>query len=230
MKTSTCIVVLFCLLHTTTINAQSNPPGRFHAGLSLGLIASDIDGADNVDNDNDFNKVGFTAGGIVNTQLNAKNIFQFEINYIQKGSMGLPDSNNNNYYKIALNYIEVPFLIRHRAHIPFLKKLQDNFDVEGGVSIGRLMSNNVKGTANTLLNNTDVLFNKTDVSIQAGLDYNFSKNIYLCFRYSHSVIPAIKRNQLHLNNVRYTFDKGNNMVFQFSLKFVFGAKGEEPAQ
>ena len=223
-------ITLFCAFITKSFIAQNEPKGRFHAGLSGGILISDIDGADNIDTDNDFNKIGFTAGGVVNTQISDKNIFQFEINFIQKGSMGLPDSNNNNYYKIALNYIEVPFMIRHRTQMPFFKKQQDKFDIEFGLSAGRMISNTVIGVANVPLGGTDALFNKTDVSLMAGLDYNFSKNIYFCFRYGHSVIPAIKRNSPTLYNARYTFNKGNNMVFQFSLKFVFGAKGDESAQ
>jgi hypothetical protein len=208
---------------------QTNFAQQFRAGFSGGLVATDIDGADSRDGDNDFHKLGFTLGGIVNTPINKKNTFQFEINFIQKGSMQPPDSNNMGYYKIALSYIEVPVLIKRRIYFTIRKKPVSKFDLEYGFSAGKLLQHSATGNNNYSLTSSKNAFNPFDISLLAGADYNISKNVYFCFRYSNSVIPAIKRNTPNLNFITYTFNKGNNMVFQFSFKFVFGGKAEDPA-
>ena len=210
---------VFILSFLNIANAQ-----RFKAGLSAGLTATDVNGADGRDYDNDFNKLGFTLGGIVNSELNEKNTLQLEINYVQKGTMQRPDSNNNGYFKIALDYIEVPLLFRHHTHFTLFKKPVDKFDWEIGASFGRLVRLKEIQDNSPLGSVPD--YNKTDVSIFAGFDYNITSNVYLCLRYSNSVIPVLNKSSLPPYLYRYTYNKGNNMVFQFAFKFVFGGDEE----
>lgn len=212
------VLFLYFLFFLNTAKAQ-----RFKAGLSAGLTATDVAGADTRDGDNDFHKLGFTVGGIVNTRLNEKNVFQFEINYIQKGSMQPPDSLNNGYFKLAIDYMEVPMLLKHRIHFNIRKKPINGFDLEGGMSIGRMIRYTMVNETNYLQTVDLSKINKTDVSIFAGIDYNFSSNFYFCLRYGNSVIPTIKRNSVPLFLYRYTFNQGNNMVFQFAFKLIFGS-------
>ena len=221
------ILIALSLANVHFAYAQQNEK-RFKAGMSLGAVVSDVNGADARDGDNDFRKIGYTGGIFVNTALNQKNILQFEINYITKGSMTPPDSNNNGYFKIVLGYIEVPILVRHKINFNIKKKPVEKFELEGGLSVGRLVNHDVIGAANYSIPDFGNLFNSTDVSIVGGIDYNFTKNVYLCVRYSNSVIPALKKNVVvNPQFIRYTFNKGNNMVFQFSLKFTFGNKNSE---
>lgn len=202
---------------------------KFNAGFSVGLTVSDIDGADTRDPDNDFHKIGFTAGGLVNTQLTKKSIFQFEINYVQKGSLQPPDSLNNGYFKIALGYVEIPLLIKRQIYFNWKQKRINKLDVEFGLSYGRMVYNNVIGGTNYTLSSASQYFNYNDISALLGLDYNFTKNIYFCFRYSNSLIPAIKKNSSNYGTQSInTINKGNNMVFQFSFKFVLNGKKQEP--
>ena len=201
---------------------------KFNAGFSAGLVASDIDGADTRDTDNDFHKLGFTVGGIVNTQLNKNNQFHFEINYIQKGSLQPPDSLNNGYFKIALGYIEIPILLKHQIYFNWKQKRINKFDIEGGVSYGRMIHSKEIGNTNYVLPNAADYLNKNDISLLVGLDYNITKNIYFCLRYSNSVIPAIKKNTANYGTLSVnTVNRGNNMVFQFSFKFLLNGKSQE---
>lgn len=202
---------------------------RFRAGFSAGLTVTDIDGADNIDTDDDFSKVGLTVGGLVAAQLNKKNTLQFEINYIQKGSLHPPahDSLNSGYYKIALAYLEVPLLLKRHVFFNMKKGKINKVDIGFGASAGRLIQKTVIGATNNTLTNTDNLYNYTDVSLLGEIDYNFTPNIYFCLRYSNSIIPAIKKNTPNVHFLTYTFNRGNNMVFQFSFKFIFGAKKPE---
>lgn len=221
MQKSISVYLFFLVLFFGELKAQ-----RFNAGFSVGLCATHINGADTRDGDNDFHKVGFTAGGLVNTPITKKSTFQFEINFIQKGSTQPPDSNNNGYYKIALAYVEVPLIIKRRINFTIRKKPVSKVDLEAGVSFGRMISRSVVGSTNYNLPTPDKYFNKNDISLLVGANYNFSKNVYFCLRYSNSVIPAIKRNTPNINFITYTFNRGNNMVIQFCFKFVFGAAKE----
>lgn len=198
---------------------------RFRAGLTAGAVATDVAGSGTRDRFTHFNKLGFIAGGIVNTAINEKNIFQLEINYVQKGSLQRPDSANNDYFKLSFNYLEIPILFRRHLHFTMFKKPSNRFDLEGGLSIGRLIYSELIGNTNYTQSIDPKNFNKTDVSILAGIDYNFNSNLYFCFRYSNSVIPVTKKNPAPGPTIVYlpaTFNQGNNLVFQFSVKYVFG--------
>lgn len=227
MKRGFLLIILSFVCYLNTITAQ-----RFRAGLSGGAVATDVAGADTRDNDNDFNKLGFTVGGIVNTTFREKNTLQLEINYVQKGSLQRPDSTNNGYYKYTFNYIEVPLIFRRRLHFTLFKKPSNRFDIECGVSAARLVFSQFIGSNNYIQSFDPNEFNKTDVSILAGIDYNITSNMYFCFRYSNSVIPVTKKNPSPGPALVYlpvTFNQGNNLVFQFSFKYVFG-NGENKIQ
>lgn len=212
------ILLAFLFFSATISNLSAQ---RFRAGISLGPVITDIQGADTRDFDNDFNKLGFAAGGIVNTKLTEQNSFQFEINYVTKGSMQRPDSLNMGYYKLKLNYVEVPFVFRHRMEFTLNKKPRTHLETEIGASIGRMIK------YEEIIDNYSQTFgpsnvNKTDVSILFGLNYDFNEHFYFGVRYANSVIPALKRNSINPLFLRFTFNNGNNMVWQLSFHYVFG--------
>ncbi|MBI3511682.1 MAG: PorT family protein [Bacteroidetes bacterium] len=193
---------------------------QFRAGVGLCGVSSDIKGADFLDGDNDFNKAGFSAGLILNSFIDEQNSFQFELNYITKGTMQKSDSANNHYFKLALDYVEVPFVYRHRMDFVLNKKERKNFEIEFGASVGRLVKirdiyNNYYQTYNT------DQFHYTDVSILLGLNYHISEHFYAGLRYSNSVIPVMDKNKA-LFARRFTINNGNNMVYQLGVHYVFG--------
>lgn len=221
MRINLSIIVVF-FFTTCLCKAQ-----RFNAGFTGGAAVSDVAGSNTRDKGNHFNKLGFVAGGIVCSNLNDKITLQLEINYTTKGTLQKPDSANNGYFKLGLHYVEVPLIFRKRFHFTIFKKPTDRFCIEAGASLGRLVHY-------TYVNNNYLMaydannLNKTDVSLLAGIDYNISKNIYFCFRYSNSIIPVTKKNTPPGPGYIYlpvTFNQGNNMVFQFSIKFIFGNNG-----
>ena len=206
-------------MHTATAQV-------FRAGFSLGATGTDINSMDARDGDNDFNKLGFVAGGIVNASLGKKNMFQMEMNYIKKGTLQKPDSMFNGYYKLALDYIEVPMILRHRMNFNMGKKTIDQFDWEIGASVGRMIRHTWVQDGYPGIDDMTKL-NKTDISILIGLNYNFSSHTCLSFRYSNSVIPAVKHDVIPAYLIPYDFNAGNNMVFQMALKFIFGGSAEK---
>ena len=212
------IVAILVSWFSITCSAQ-----KFKAGFTLGLNATDINGADTRDNDNDFSKLGVTVGGIVSTAINEKTIFQLELKFVQKGHLDKPDSLNNGYSKISLYYSEAPVLIKRQLKFNMRKKPMTRFMLECGASVGRLVNYEVIGATNYKIYSGPELFNFYDVSLLAGLGYNFSERVSLSIRYSNSVIPVIKKNIPNPAFITYSFNRGNNMVFQFAFKFVFGA-------
>jgi opacity protein-like surface antigen len=218
-------ILLFILIFTF-FGAKAQ---RFRVGLSLGGNLTDVDGTDQTDNDDDFQKIGFSAGGFVNTKLGTNNILQLEINYTQKGGSQPPDStNNNNYYKLILNYADVALTIRHRVHININKKPFDKFDIEGGIGVERLIYSQY--TAKSIV--TPIDLNSTDASLFIGTAYNFSENICIDFRYYNSLIPAVKRDAVNSQSLYYgSWNRGDNLVFQLTLKVTFGgdANAENPS-
>jgi len=196
---------------------------RFMPGITFGPAATTVNGIDNKDFDNDAFKIGFTLGAFVNTHLNDKNILQFEMNFMQKGASQAPDSNNNHSFKLRLNYLDAGVLIRHRISFKLSGKLINNIDLEIGASAGRLLSASyILNTYPQPLTSDD--FNYTDINAFVGIDYNFSPNVYFCVRYSNSLDPVLVRNPVVYYPSAYTWNRGNNEVFDFTLRIVFGKR------
>lgn len=214
--------VLLILLPCSLFFAPALHAQHFMAGVSAGPLCSDVQGTDIIDYDNDFLKVGYSVGAFVNREFGEKNIVQIEINYIQKGTEQLPDSNNNGYFKFTLNYVEVPLLIRHRIHFNLNRKFYNNFEWELGVSGGYLFSYNYTSSGYSLPIAAGSL-NKIDVSVLGGINYILPKGFYFGVRYSNSVIPVIKHSAIPIqsfSSYNFAFNNGDNMVFQFCLKYV----------
>ncbi len=197
------------------------------AGVSAGALVSDVQGMDTRDYDNDFYKAGFTVGAFVNREFGDKNILQLEVNYIQKGTEQPRDSNGN-YFIFTLNYIEVPLLIRHRMHLSVNKQLFNNFEWELGASAGHLFSNSYNSNGYNLPIEANSL-NYTDISVLLGINYILPSGFYFGVRYSNSVIPVIKHGAIpaqSFSSYNFAFNNGNNMVYQFCLKYVIGGGKE----
>ena len=205
---------------TNTIYAQ-----RFKPGIIAGLVATDIDGVDTEDSDNDFHKAGFTVGGSLNTKLSPKNSVQFEILYTQKGSLQPADSANNyRFLKMSLDYVEVPLIFKHQLKFNINKKPVERFYIEAGPSFGRLVR--------VYINDNGYIYNygnfrKNEVAINVGVGCRIVNNFSFGIRYSNSVIPVVNNNNQLNTFTRYTFNKGNNMVFSFTLRYVFNSEKSE---
>ncbi len=215
------IVLLF--VHSTNSVAQ-----RFKPGLIFGAVASDVDGVDLKDNDNDFNKAGLTAGALLKTNLSEKNSLQFEILYTQKGSLQKPDSLGNGYYKLNLNYVEIPLMIKHKIVFNVRKKQITNFYIEAGPSYGRLVRVKQEGTydyGSAYANN----FKNDEIAINLGVGCRIVNNLYLNVRYCNSIIPVVKQNTTIKGNGFFwaELNKGANLEFAFTLRYIFSNEKEK---
>jgi hypothetical protein len=212
------------ILIATTISIFHADAQRFKVGITAGVDISDVDGTDLTDADDDFNKFGFTLGTYVNTRLNDRSMVQMEIAWAQKGSSQPPDSTNNNfYYKLQLNYVDVTLVYRHSLQFNVDKKPTTKFEFEAGASLGYLF--NYSYAVQSIL--YPINLNTTDVSALVGLVYNFSPSFCLDVRYSNSIIPVIKPDAVNNYFLYYgSWNRGHNLVFQISFKYTFGNGGE----
>jgi hypothetical protein len=190
---------------------------RFKAGIIAGAVATDVDGVD--PSDNDFFKAGFTVGGLVSRKLSEKSSIQFEILYTTKGSLQPADSANNyNFYQLHLNYVEVPVMFKRIIKFNINKKPVERFYIEAGPSFGRLVSFNEEYNG---VDYTSGNFNNYELAINLGVGCVIVKNLSFNVRYSNSLIPVVNHPVVVNSFSGYTFNKGNSMVFSFTLRYIF---------
>ena len=201
---------------------------QFRAGLMGGFTITDVDGADLMDNDTDFHKFGFSLGGLVNSKISPSTVLQMELAYIQKGSLQGPDSTHtNNYYTMAFDYVDASLLLKHAIKLKVDKVTPGRISLEAGLTLGRV----VRSSYSFRSIKYSVDMNKTDLSALVGINYKIFSNLFIDFRYSNSLIHAIKHNSNTVNFYPYaTFQRGNNLVFQLTLGYIFDTSTKEKEQ
>lgn len=200
----------------------------FKPGIIIGVVTSDLDGSDFKDGDNDFSKAGFTAGGLLNVKLSEKNSFQFEILYTQKGTLQKGDSVGNGYYKSNLNYVEVPLMFKHNIVFNIRKKRVDNFYFELGPSYGRLVQVKQEGIY-SYGSGYQNDFKSNEVAINFGLGCRIFQGLYANIRYCNSIMPVVTQNSNNFSSsfFWYTFNRGNNLEWSFTLRYIFSKEKKE---
>ncbi len=193
---------LFMIFMLLTISLFAQNKG-FVGGIMAGAVASQVDG----DKLSGYNKAGFQGGIFLTNKFGKKAGFSFEMKYIQKGSRTTsspPDSVNivpDRYYKLRLNYVEVPFLFN-----VYLKK---KFMLETGLGFAYLfrVREDPDGYGFML---PDVPFKRFDFPFYFGVAYFPFEKFHIDFRYSYST--AAIRN--HPGNQTWYFDRGqyNNLI------------------
>ena len=170
-------LVLFLLSLGLLTQAQT-AERAFHGGLYAGIATTQIDG----DGYGGFNKAGVLVGAFVNTKVSEKVTAEFQLSFIQKGSINpyRPDKGDFEYYKIALQYIEVPLLFRME---------KGKFTYGLGPSVGVLISSkeeDLNGEVNVPFHT----FKDLEVGINGDLIYNLTPRIQTNIRYTHSILPV----------------------------------------
>lgn len=207
----------------------------FQAGFYGGASVSDIPGTDNIDNDVDYEHLGFTIAGTVSTRISHSTTLQMEIRFMEKGAQQNPAFDTtyqptgqisnigyNQYFTITLDYVEVVLGIKHAIHFNLRNKATDRYGIEAGVSLGTLVhsSYEVQSVNYTL----DV--NTLDASPYVGFYYNITPHFYAEARYSNSISSALAHDNTNGNsfyNLYYgTWDAGHNVGFTMTLGFIFG--------
>lgn len=206
MKTGN-FLLFFTIILALPLSAQQ----RFKAGVKAGISSSQVAG----DTYSGYNKAGFTGGALVTAEFKEKWSGQFEILYTQKGSRhnANPEKGDNNYYFLKLDYIEVPLLIQYH---------QSKFTYEFGPGIGFLIGEEEQFNFQDLTGINP--FNKTELTINLGINYTIINNLGISWRFDHS-LTAIRK---HASGATRWYNPGQmNNVLAFTLIYRFGGENAE---
>jgi hypothetical protein len=180
---------------------------NFKPGISIGIVASQVDG-DRLDG---YDKPGFKAGILVKNQLKSNYSFYLGLDYIQKGSRKLanPDIPDDRFYILRLNYIEVPFIFQYTYKSKYIGEL--------GFVFGYLFKANEDVDGNGFMEPYPP-FKSYDIPFRCGLGYKIGKRISLKLHYSYSILPI--RN--HPGNQTWYFDRGQyNNYLILSIFYLY---------
>jgi hypothetical protein len=198
------VVMLFLLL------AEFSSAQKFSSALLLGISATQVDGDDR----SGYHKPGLIAGASVQRKLTEKKALELQLYYIQKGSRHNPNPDKGDFSSLLIrfNYIEMPLLWKYT-----LKK----FTYELGPSFGFLLNSYIENETGTISFRGDL--NKTETTVNVGINYNLSRRFQVNWRYSYSLFPVkYFAGKKIYDNLGYY-----NNVLQFTLRYNFKAAEEK---
>jgi hypothetical protein len=207
MRGSICVLFILCFV----ISGFSQ---RFNGGVSLGLAATQISG----DNLSGFDKAGPCVGGFVEYPLKGDTVcLQLQLYYIQKGSRKAVNPNTGDYttYRLALNYIEIPFFLKYT----FRKK----YVVDGGPAMGVLFASSVQNQFGNYPAGDphNRPFRPLELSFSLGIGYRLTNKLLLSIRNSNSLLPVRK----HYGGGTFRLNRGQyNSVMLFSAAYTITSK------
>lgn len=181
----------------------------FDAGVRLGMTASQISG----DHLAGFNKPGLTGGVFVALAYKNNYFFRLEMNYIEKGSMGLahPDKGIYDSYKLRLNYLEVPILFGYQY--------QEKYSVSAGLSIGYLIRSKEEDQ-NGLISRPDEFprFTEFEFGAIGAFSYQLNPKWSVGAEMGYSILPVRK----HQGGAVYRLNRGQyNNAIMLVVKYHF---------
>lgn len=206
MKKIMFIVVLFWSI--TQLKAQV-----FQTGVLAGISGAQVEG----DGYGGYKKAGVIIGGFTGIELSDHWETQFEIYYINKGSKKNPhpDKGDYEYFKLNLDYIEIPVTIRFKYQ---------KFKLEAGLYYGVLIHHHIEDQFGVrVLQNYP--FKKRDVGGLFGLSYQLNDHISVNLRSKSSILPIrdFQNKDSNIGMLNKLFNRGwYNMDLNLSLRYHFG--------
>jgi hypothetical protein len=196
--------ILTFLLLTATLSGISQV--GFKGGLTAGPVTSQVHG----DGIAGFFKVGVSAGALVEMTFNKRLGARMEILYTPKGSRSRPDSLNLYYYKLSLQYIEIPLALNFNY---------DKFQFGFGPYIGLLIRQR-EFFSPGLAFSVNPPYNPVDIGGHIGCRYMLGERWFAHARYSQSILPI--RNAPKDNQVSGTYKtQGTNFDLRIMLGILF---------
>ena len=195
------LVLLFILFSPYILLSQ-----KFDGGFFGGLSMSQIEG----DNYGGYNKAGFTAGAYILRPMSRELDFRMEIRFIQKGSFKRSTETDPSYYKVSLQYIELPLLIQY--------KFGQNVFFAAGISPDVLLHFVEEDESGPLPPELHPKFRRFSAGANMDAAYALTENIILGARFTFSVFPV----RDHAGGVTYLFNRGwYSNVFSLSAYYQF---------
>jgi hypothetical protein len=177
---------------------------RFHAGFTVGAIASQVSG----DRLAGYHKPGFEAGGLVSTALSEKFDLSFQIVYIQKGSrknVNL-EAGDASYYRMRLAYAEVPVQVQYN--------FSRRFRFEAGLALGFLLSSHEEDESGGIPGRKE--FKPYELSMLGSLNYMLRPGLFLVLGAENSILPirGFEHGAIRLDRDQYV------SLLRFSLRYI----------
>ncbi len=181
---------------------------RFQAGILAGVNASQVSG----DGYGGFNKAGVLVGVYSNVDISEALDLQLEINYSQKGSRRNPrtDEGDTDFFLMRTNYIDIPVMVQTD---------HNNFTFEGGLYYGQLINTYFEDENGPfeIPPETNQL-NNFDVGLLIGINFNFTDNLIMNWRYSNSAIHFREYD----SEAEFWFDSGlYHNYLSFTFRYLF---------
>ncbi|HNX22280.1 MAG TPA: outer membrane beta-barrel protein [Bacteroidales bacterium] len=226
------LIVAFCLFFVFHLNAQ-----KFVGGVVGGMNVTQIEG----DEVNGYKKAGFNLGGMVMLPLDRKQRFFIttELLFTQKGAYqsnfsGTVESfpyddtllidpsfeeRPNIYYKIRLDYVEVPVVIHYEDQ-------NTGFAVGVGASWSRLVNYQETVFGHRLYSDLNSgRYKRNDWSFIIDVKIPVFKALKFNFRYQYSIVPmGAERTFYSGNNVAPFTRVPYNNVLTFRVLYTFNDK------
>jgi len=192
--------LVFAIFSFSSIHAQ-----RFQGGPLFGLSAAQIDG----DNLSGYNKAGLVAGAFVRTNFMEGAGMQLEIKYIGKGASDPVTEFDPDYYKIRLDYIEIPVLFYFNPGVK-------GFYIEGGLAPAYLMQAREDDGYGFV--EPFEPYNKLDIAAAGGVRYDIFEHFSVNARFSYSILPVLD----HPGGQAWRFNYGlYNNVLNLAVYYTF---------
>ncbi|HXK81545.1 MAG TPA: porin family protein [Bacteroidales bacterium] len=196
------------------LNAQ-----EFSAGVTGGMVISQVDG----DSFGGYNKFAGTGGLFVHNTLGDRWGFRMELKYIQKGSKAVDQKNPGTlYYRVKLNYIEIPFLFEYNLHgLKIPPKIDLNFNnklkITAGPSVAYLF-NAIEEDNPQYPNDATNTFTRVEIGGQIGFTYFIGEHLAFDYRFLYTFLPIRFSPNTELY---YWVNWEFNRVMTFSLMYQF---------
>lgn len=198
-------VFLMVLVAVSLLNHAYTHAEGFDAGIRLGMTATQVAG----DQLQGFDKAGLAGGFFVSREIGQKTGMSLEMLYVQKGSRKPVNELDNTYYRMRLNYIEVPVLFRWHA----TRKMT----VEAGPSFGVLVFAEEDNEIGVIQGAPP--FRNTEWSFHTGLSYAWAESWAVDVRYGFSLLPVRPFTQSYYYSY---WDRGQfNAVIELTLRRTF---------
>jgi hypothetical protein len=209
---------LIFVLFFTILNAQKTTENVFSLKPAIGINGCQIHG----DSYAGYDKFGIFGGAAINARLNKeKSSIELGFYFSQKGSRHNPTKNDPSYYRLHLNYIDLPLSIRYRVN--------SGYFITAGPSVSYLVS------YNEYVNYADFTgmysYNRFEAGINFGLGRKIREKWSIELRCSNSVTPV--RNIIapiyYPNPVARFFNKGyySNILTLF-VSYQIGINNKPP--
>ena len=195
------IISLLLFVTVLSVNAQ-----QFNAGIFGGINVSQVNG----DTYSGFNKLGFTAGALVNRLIDNNFYWQVEIKYGTRGVYEGPSDGNPTLYRSSYHILELPLSVNYL--------FDGRVMIELGISPEVLLATKY-WDENGLMDKSSYPDNRRfGLSVFGGIGYWFNKRMMAGLRYTNSAIPF--RDPEEWNNPQYRgyFHNVISLTLNYSIK------------